>query len=87
MKYTWERDDIIVGRLVDTSNRTERSIIGYDLIRDAADGNLALVSLRDGLVIIRDLTAEALAEHLNKHGALPVHLLDPNMLQPTKITN
>lgn len=46
MKYIWEPQDIHVGRQVDSHNRAERYMIGYDPSRDTEKGNLLLVSLR-----------------------------------------
>lgn len=65
MKYLWEAQDVAVGRKVDSHNRAERYMIGYDVSIDTEAGNLLLVSLRDGMLAEKDLTAEAMAQRLN----------------------
>jgi|GEM_PF-6518723 len=78
MKYTWEAQDVVSGRHVDTSNRAERYIIGYDpsIIEG---GNLTLVSLRDGMLSQKGLTAEAMAQHLNDAGMRATCIRDDDM--------
>lgn len=66
MKYIWEKQDIHVGRRVDSRNRNERYIIGYEPGRNHEDGNLILVSLADGLMATKDHTEVSLAEYLNE---------------------
>lgn len=68
MKYQWEAQDVVVGRKVDSHNRAERYILGYDVSINTEDGNIILVSLRDGMLAKNGLTAEAMAEHLNDAG-------------------
>lgn len=65
MKYLWEAQDVAVGRKVDSHNRAERYMIGYDVSIDTEKGSLLLVSLRDGMLATKGLTAEAMAAHLN----------------------
>lgn len=66
MKYIWEPQDIHVGRQVDSHNRAERYMIGYDPSRDTEKGNLLLVSLRDGMVTDIGMTAADLAKRFNE---------------------
>ncbi|HEJ2342365.1 TPA: hypothetical protein ACKQHR_001591 [Pseudomonas aeruginosa] len=68
MKYIWEACDIHEGRKVDSHNRAERYLIGYEPQRDAETGNLILVSLRDGMQITKEHTSSSLAEYLNESG-------------------
>ena len=68
MKYLWEAHDIVEGRKVDSHNRAERYMIGYDVSINREDGNLRLVSLRDGMLATPSLTPEAMAAHLNDSG-------------------
>lgn len=65
MKYHWEHQDIHAGRLVDSHNRAERYMIGYDASIDSKDGNLLLVSMRDGMLVEKGCTAVAMAARLN----------------------
>lgn len=69
MKYTWEECDIHVGRQVDSHNRAERYVIGYDPRRNHEDGNLTLVSLRDGMQLTQEHTAASLADYLSDKGS------------------
>lgn len=69
MKYTWEECDIHVGRQVDSHNRAERYVIGYDPRRNHEDGNLTLVSLRDGMQLTQEHTAASLADYLSGKGS------------------
>lgn len=68
MKYQWEAQDVVVGRQVDSHNRAERYMIGYDASINTGDGNLLLVSLRDGMLAEKGVTAESLAKRLNDAG-------------------
>lgn len=64
MKYTWEPRDIIAGRIVDSYNRTEQYIIGYEV--GTSDDRLLLVSLTDGMIFTKGHTEESMAEYLNE---------------------
>jgi hypothetical protein len=72
MKYQWEAHDVAVGRKVDSHNRAERYIIGYDVAINTEDGNLLMVSLRDGMLAKSGETAESMAKHLNESGMRPI---------------
>lgn len=65
MKYIWEACDIHAGRPVDSHNRAERYVIGYDPRRNHENGNLNLVSMRDGMQITQEHTEVSLAAYLN----------------------
>jgi len=79
MKYTWEARDVVSGRTVDTSNRAERYMIGYDpsIIEG---GKMTLVSLRDGMLSQKGLTAEEMAQHLNDAGMRATCIRDDDMV-------
>ncbi|MBW6122578.1 hypothetical protein KZ843_06685 [Pseudomonas aeruginosa] len=90
MKYTWEECDIHVGRHVDSHNRAERYVIGYDPRRNHEDGNLTLVSLRDGMQITQEHTEASLADYLNdkrsdvSYGFRPVDIRQNDI--PSQVT-
>lgn len=73
MKFTWEEQDIKCGRKVDSHNRSERSIIGYD---PSAVGHerMALISLSDGMMVVKDKTVAELAVWLNEAKSRPVEI-------------
>lgn len=71
MKYIWEVRDIRMGRRVQVSNRTETYLIGYDP-RESGESNTTLVSLSDGMISRRMLSAEGMVAHLNEAGMRPV---------------
>lgn len=84
MKYTWEPCDIRVGRHVDSHNRAERYIIGYDPRRSSAEGNLILVSFRDGNMVTQGHSEVSLAEYLserenNRGGFRPVDIREDDI--------
>lgn len=84
MKYIWEADDIKPGRMLGTTTRGERWIIGYreaEVIHDRCDLDAThrayvLISLSDGMVTA-PRTAETMAVHLNESGEIPAEMLPP----------
>lgn len=72
MLYQWEEHDICCGRQVDSHNRAERYMIGYDPTVMSEEGNRILVSLRDGMLATAGLTESAMADHLNEAKMRPV---------------
>lgn len=71
MKFTWEEQDIKSGRQIDSHNRAERYIIGYDPSGESGK-NIAVISLRDGMISTKDHSQESLASWLNKSNSRPV---------------
>lgn len=71
MKYVWEACDIKPGRRVDTHNRGEESIIGYDprLLTNEPE-RYALTSMDDGQLTYRGTLVE-MVSWLNKSGHRP----------------
>ncbi|MGI0646779.1 hypothetical protein ACRCPS_17340 [Pseudomonas aeruginosa] len=65
MRYNWEPCDITCGRQVDSHNRAERYVIGYDPSRNHENGNMILYSLRDGMLVTKDHTLASMAAYLN----------------------
>lgn len=68
MKYTWEPQDIITGRTIDSYNRSEQYLIGYEV--GTSDNRLLLISLKDGMIFTKGHTETSMAEYLNErdHG-------------------
>lgn len=89
MKYIWEPEDIIAGRLVDTRRDAERIIIGYHYPTeyDYKGTQYCLTSMRDGQVRHEKsiATKEAMAEFFNTQGYLPCDIRDDKMLRPHSI--
>lgn len=83
MKYTWESQDIAAGRLIETHNRSERSIIGYDP-SIPSDSNLAVISLIDGSIIIQRQSRDSLVTWLNESKARPVQIAEGDHLKPSR---
>jgi len=73
MKFEWEEQDIKSGRKVDSHNRAERYIIGYDP-RSMGKDNLALISLRDGMITSCGKTHAEMAEHLTEAKYRPIDI-------------
>lgn len=65
MQYNWEPCDIKSGRQVDSHNRAERYVIGYDPSRNHEEGNVLLYSLRDGMLVTQHHTPASMAAYLN----------------------
>jgi hypothetical protein len=87
MMYTWEEGDVIPGRRVDAHNRTERYIIGYEVVSSKTEPQWHLVSLRDGMIApIEPQTKQDFTEHLNTLGMLPTDVRDEDMLPLAEIT-
>lgn len=72
MKIVWEVDDIVPGRVIGKSDRTERWKIGY-LSYAKDDIKFVLVSMSDGMVT-SPMTKEALAAFINTTGDGPTEL-------------
>ena len=89
MKYIWEAEDIIAGRLVDTRRDAERIIIGYHYPthRDFKGTQYCYTSLRDGCVHNHESISSrsAMAQHFNDGGYLPCDIRDDKMLRPHSI--
>lgn len=83
MKYQWEAQDVVAGRKVDSHNRAERYMIGYDASINT-DGNLLLVSLRDGMLVEKGATAEALAQRMNESGMRAVCIREDDIAAARK---
>lgn len=73
MKFEWEEQDIKSGRKVDSHNRAERYIIGYDP-RCMGKDNIALISLRDGMISSAGKTHAEMAAHLTESRMRPVDI-------------
>jgi hypothetical protein len=84
MKYQWEAQDVVAGRHVDSHNRAERYMIGYDASINTEDGNLLLVSLRDGMLVEKGVTAAALAQRMNESGMRAVCIRENDIAAPSK---
>lgn len=90
MKYIWEEQDIHTGRRVSSWNRAEDYIVGFDpSIHSEKQGGpgkpaFALISLRDGMIVAKDLSRQGLVDHLNKGGYRPnsIHDEDAKNAQP-----
>lgn len=76
MKYEWEELDIKPGRRVDSHNRAEQYILGFDAAINKEQGNLVLVSLADGMVSIKEHSATRMADHLNQCKMRPVEIAE-----------
>lgn len=85
MKYQWEAHDVVVGRKVDSHNRAERYMVGYDVSIDTEGGNLLLVSLRDGMLAEKGVTAEALAQYLNISAMRPVSIIEDDIAPDVQV--
>lgn len=83
MKYIWEPEDITVGRFytkpdamgehVDASYaRSALHMIGYHAEGIHDNGNMACISIADGMVG-KPETAADIAADLNKYGYVPAH--------------
>lgn len=75
MKVEWIAEDIKPGRHVGKKDRNETWMIGYKADTKENEARYSLVSLSDGM-ITTPITAEAMAQMLNKCGDLPIELLD-----------
>ncbi|HDV6123122.1 TPA: hypothetical protein RJN57_000626 [Pseudomonas aeruginosa] len=84
MKYQWEAQDVVAGRKVDSHNRAERYMIGYDASINSENGNLLLVSLRDGMLVEKGVTAEALAQRMNESGMRAVCIREDDIAAARK---
>lgn len=79
MKYLWETHDVVAGRQVDSHNRAERYIIGYDVSLNECRGNLILVSLRDGMLARKEFTHKEMARYLTESGMRPVGISEEDV--------
>ncbi|XAI95975.1 hypothetical protein [Microcystis phage Mwe-JY26] len=78
MKVIWEAEDIIPGRRVSVRKSSEVWLLGYDASIANNNGTSArycMVSLEDGVVIVKNSTKTELAEHLTTHLYLPIEVL------------
>lgn len=73
MKYEWEEKDVNVGRRVESLNRSEQFIVGYDPSKDSIN-NLILVSLMDGMMTVSSLSKENMAIHFNECKMIPLSI-------------
>ena len=73
MKYEWEEQDIIVGRRVESPNRSEQYMIGYDP-SSISSNNLILVSLLDGMMTTSSISKGNMAIHFNECKMIPMSL-------------
>jgi hypothetical protein len=75
MKYTWEPDDVVVGRRFFSHNGSEEYMVGYDISHH--DGSkLCIISCIDGMVSHKKMSKTDVARHLNESECSPKHL-DP----------
>ena len=74
MQVIWELSDIVPGQRVAKSDKTEQFIIGYRN-GSATDGNFALISLADGMVM-REGLASFVLEFLNGSSFQPIELIE-----------
>ena len=75
MKVIWESADVKVGMRVRKPGCNEAWMVGYDPSIKCGNEKLAVISLIDGMISVKGLTAEGMAEHLNKSGVHPVTLV------------
>jgi len=73
MKFEWEPQDVKNGRKVDSHNRAERYIIGYDP-KSMGKDCLVLVSTVDGMIIAAGHTHESMAANLTEGRYRPVDI-------------
>lgn len=76
MKITWEAADITAGRRARPLGCNETWMVGYDNSSLSPEKKLVLVSLNDGCIAHRNMTAADVARLLNDAHSYPVELLD-----------
>lgn len=74
MRYEWEGLDVAPGRLVESHNRAERYILGYDPTIGHEVGNLTLCCLNDGRLAVKNVCREKMANYLNASRMRPIEL-------------
>lgn len=70
MRYSWEEDDIIPGRVV-KQNPGEHAMIGYDALEETGH-NYRLILLMDGSIATKPLTKAQVAYWLTKTNCAPI---------------
>jgi hypothetical protein len=78
MKYVWEAEDIVGKRIASLSKRPDiKVMIFYDeAMRDSKiDTRWGLISLDDGMVIVRGMTPALLGIWMTNYGYKPEELL------------
>lgn len=68
MKYIWEEIDVEVGRQIESHNRAEKYVIGYDPNPRSTSSALVLVSLSDGMIVAKDKNKNEMVSFLNADG-------------------
>ena len=84
MRYVWEAQDIVAGRVTSSANRAEDWRIGYDAAT-RGPAKFLMCSQRDGMVCTKDHTKESLAAWLNEAGHRPNTVESGDHLPPQEV--
>jgi len=70
MKYIWEKEDVVCGRVIGKKNCSEKWIIGYSWITEGSQ-TYHVISLSDGFISEGYKNKEGLAGYLTKCEIIP----------------